>query len=95
MSPTQRVVFLHDLHRDQEAHYAAGWYQAVLSDGVQQATITASSVLSNPLLVLLWAVRFLLLGDTSAHCSWWKGSWYEQPEEHCWLLSHTNQQQEQ
>jgi hypothetical protein len=91
MSPTKLVFSLHDLHHDQESQYAHGWYQAVLSDGVQEATIKASSLLSQPLLGLLWAVRSLLLGASDSKCSWWKGSWYEAPEEHRWLFSRKNE----
>jgi len=92
MSSAKLVFFLQDLHHDHGSNYAHGWYQAVLSDGVQETTIKASSVLSNPLLTLLEAVQLLLLGETSANCSWWKGSWYEEPEQHCWLLSRKNKQ---
>ena len=53
MSPTKLVLSLQDLHHDYESNYTHGWYQAVLSDGVQEATIKASSLLSKPLLVLL------------------------------------------
>lgn len=86
------VLSLQDLPYEQESNYPQGWYQAVLSDGVQEATIKASSLLSQPLLVLLWAVRLLLLGATESTCFWWKGSWYEEPEEHRWLLSRKNEQ---
>src|SRR5690348_1084331 len=43
-----------------------GWWAATLSDGLQEATITASSIPSEPLLPLLWAVRLLLLGTSEA-----------------------------
>jgi len=37
-------------------------------------------------------VRLLLLGAAESQCSWWKGSWYEEPEEHRWLFSRNNEQ---
>lgn len=55
---------------------------AVLSDGIQEAIITASDIPSEPLLPLLWAVRLLLLGTSDTRCSWW-----EEPGEYRWLLS--------
>ena len=55
---------------------------AVLSDGVQEAIITASDIPSEPLLPLLWAVRLLLLGTSDTRCSWW-----EEPGEYRWLFS--------
>ncbi len=66
--------FLQNLHH--------GWWETVLSDGVQEATISASSIPSEPLLPLLWAVRLLLLGASEAKCSWW-----EEPGEYRWLFS--------
>ena len=59
-----------------------GWWGATLSDGLEEATITASSIPSEPLLPLLWAVRLLLLGTSEARCSWW-----EEPGEYRWLFS--------
>jgi hypothetical protein len=56
---------------------------AVLSDGIQEAIITASDIPSEPLLPLLWAVRLLLLGTSDTRCSWW-----EEPGEYRWLFSH-------
>lgn len=58
-----------------------GWV-ATLSDGVQEAIITASDIPSEPLLPLLWAVRLLLLGTSDTRCSWW-----EEPGEYRWLFS--------
>lgn len=55
---------------------------AVLSDGVQEAIITASDIPSEPLLPLLWAGRLLLLETSDARCSWW-----EEPGEYRWLFS--------
>jgi len=59
---------------------------AMLSDGVQETIITASSLPSEPLLPLLWAVRLLLLGTNDARCSWW-----EEPGEYRWLFSRHNE----
>jgi hypothetical protein len=56
-------AFTKDLHH--------GWWQAVLSDGTQQATIMASSFPEELLLPLLWAVRLLLLGANESTCTWW------------------------
>lgn len=64
-----------------QKHHHDGWL-AILSDGLQEATITASSIPSEPLLPLLWAVRLLLLGNSEARCSWW-----EEPGEYRWLFS--------
>lgn len=78
--PTPKLsFFLQNLHH--------GWWVAVLSDGVQEATITASSIPSEPLLPLLWAVRLLLLGASEAKCSWW-----EEPGEYRWLFSRQAEQ---
>ena len=46
------------------------WWEVLLSDGVHEATISASSVRSKSLLVLLRAVQLLLQGASSAKCSW-------------------------
>jgi hypothetical protein len=62
MSPKKLAFSLEDLHH--------GWWQAILSDGAQQATITASSIPEEPLLPLLWAVRLLLLGAEESKCTW-------------------------
>lgn len=59
---------------------------ATLSDGVQEAIITASDIPSEPLLPLLWAVRLLLLGTNDARCSWW-----EEPGEYRWLFARQNE----
>jgi hypothetical protein len=58
-----------------------GWV-AMLSDGDQEAIVTASDIPSEPLLPLLWAVRLLLLGTSDTRCSWW-----EEPGEYRWLFS--------
>jgi hypothetical protein len=71
--------FLQNLHH--------GWWQAVLSDGVQETTITASSIPIEPLLPLLRAVRLLLLGANEAKCSWW-----QEPGEYRWLFSRQDEQ---
>ena len=60
---------------------------AVLSDGVQEAIITASSVPSKPLLPLLQAVRLLLLGVSESKCSWWN-----EPGEYRWLFTRRGEQ---
>lgn len=46
------------------------WWEVLLSDGVHEATIWASSERSPSLLVLLKAVQLLLQGASSAKCSW-------------------------
>src|SRR5260221_5075938 len=79
MSSTKLVFSLQDLHH--------GWWQAVLSDGTQQATIMASSIPEEPLLPLLWAVRLLLLGADESKCTWW-----EEPGQYRWLFSRTEKQ---
>ena len=50
-----------------------GWV-AMLSDGDQEAIVTASDIPSEPLLPLLWAVRLLLLGTSDTRCSLLKKS---------------------
>ncbi|BCL79063.1 hypothetical protein ccbrp13_15280 [Ktedonobacteria bacterium brp13] len=60
---------------------------AVLSDSVQEAIITASSVPKPPLVPLLWAVRLLLMGASDAKCSWWN-----EPGEYRWLLTRQGEQ---
>lgn len=62
-------------------------WTATLSDGVQEATITASSIPEKPLLPLLWAARLLLLGASAARCSWW-----EEPGEYRWLFMRRDEQ---
>jgi hypothetical protein len=79
MSPTQLAFSLQDLHH--------GWWQAVLSDGAQQATITASSITGGPLLGLLWAVRLLLLGANESKCIW-----LVEPGQYRWLFVRTEKQ---
>ena len=79
MSSTKLVFSLQNLHH--------GWWQAVLSDGTQRATITASSIPEEPLLPLLWAVRLLLLGADESKCIWW-----EEPGQYRWLFSRTEKQ---
>jgi hypothetical protein len=79
MSPKKLAFSLEDLHH--------GWWQAILSDGAQQATITASSIPEEPLLPLLWAVRLLLLGAEESKCTWW-----EEPGQYRWLFSRTEKQ---
>ena len=79
MTSTKPVFFLQDLHH--------GWWQAVLSDGIQKATITASYTPQEPLLPLLWAVRSLLLGADESTCTWW-----EEPGQYRWLFSRTEKQ---
>ena len=73
MSATKFDFSLHKLHKD-------SWV-ATLSYGTQEVTITASSIPSEPLLPLLWAVRLLLMGTSEARCSWW-----EEPGEYRWLF---------
>ena len=58
MSTRKFDFSLQKLHRDK-------WI-ATFSGGLQVATITASSIPSEPLLLLLWAVRLLLLGTSEA-----------------------------
>lgn len=60
---------------------------ARLSDGVQEAIITASSIPEKPLLPLLWAVRLLLLRASDARCTWW-----EEPGEYRWLFTRQDEQ---
>lgn len=60
---------------------------ATLSDGVQEAIITASSVPEPPLVPLLWAVRLLLMGASDAKCSWWN-----EPGEYRWLFTRQREQ---
>jgi hypothetical protein len=79
MSPTKLVFSLQDLHH--------GWWQAVLSDGTKQVTLTASSVTGAPLLRLLWAVRLLLLGASESKCIW-----LVEPGQYRWLFSRTEEQ---
>ncbi len=79
MSPTKLVFSLQDLHH--------GWWQAVLSDGTEQVTLTASSVTGGPLLRLLWAVRLLLLGANESKCIW-----LVEPGQYRWLFSRTEEQ---
>lgn len=79
MSATKLDFSLQDLHH--------GWWQAALSDGSQQATITASSVTGGPLLRLLWAVRLLLLGANESKCIW-----LEEPGQYRWLFSRAEKQ---
>jgi hypothetical protein len=79
MPATKLVFSLHNLHH--------GWWQAVLSDGLQEAIITASAVPEEPLLPLLWAVRLLLLGANASQCTWWG-----EPGQYRWLFSRTEQQ---
>jgi hypothetical protein len=79
MSATKLVFSLQDLHH--------GWWQAVLSNGFQEATITGSAIPEEPLLPLLWAVRLLLLGANASRCIWWG-----EPGQYRWLFSRTEQQ---
>ena len=79
MSATKLGFSLQKLHQE-------SWV-AVLSDGVQEAIITASSVPDKPLLPLLWAVRLLLLGASDANCSWWN-----EPGEYRWLFTRQGEQ---
>lgn len=79
MAPTKLAFSLRSLHH--------GWWQAVLSDETQQATITASSVPEEPLVPLLWAVRLLLLGADESQCVWW-----EEPGQYRWLFSRIEKQ---
>ncbi len=79
MAETTLLFSLQDLHH--------GWWQAVLSDGLQQATLTASAVPEEPLLPLLWAVRLLLLGASESTCTWWG-----EPGQYRWLFSRTETQ---
>jgi hypothetical protein len=76
---TKLVFSLQKLHH--------GWWQAVLSDGIHEAILTASSVPSEPLLPLLWAVRLLLLGANESKCIWW-----EEPGQYRWLFSRIDEQ---
>lgn len=78
--PTTNFAFsLEKLHHER--------WVARISDGVQEAFITASSLPSEPLLPMLWAVRLLLLGASDARCSWW-----EEPGEYRWLFSRHDEQ---
>lgn len=79
MSPTKLVFSLQDLHH--------GWWQAALSDGTEQVTLTASSVTGGPLLRLLWAVRLLLLGANESKCTW-----LVEPGQYRWLFSRIEEQ---
>ncbi|HZT99097.1 MAG TPA: hypothetical protein VFA10_05525 [Ktedonobacteraceae bacterium] len=79
MSPAKFAFSLQDLHH--------GWWQAVLSDGIQEVTITASYTPQEPLLPLLWAIRSLLLGADESTCIWW-----EEPGQYRWLFSRTEKQ---
>jgi hypothetical protein len=79
MYPTKLVFSLQDLHH--------GWWQAVLSDGTQQATIRASYITGAPLLLLLWAVRLLLLGANESKCIW-----LVEPGQYRWLFVCTEKQ---
>lgn len=76
MSHTEFVFSLRDLHH--------GWWQADLSDGIQQITMTVSSIPQEPLLPMLSALRLLLLGARASTCIWW-----EEPGQYRWLFSHT------
>ena len=46
------------------------WWKVRLSDGVHEATISASSLRSKSLLALLGTVQLLLQGARKAKCSW-------------------------
>src|SRR6266568_7331105 len=73
--PSTKLFFsLQDLHH--------GWWVAMLSDGVNEATIKASYIPAEPLLPLLWAVRRLLLGANDSKCIWWG-----EPGQHRWLFT--------
>lgn len=62
-------------------------WATTLSDGVQEATITASSIPEKPLLPLLLAVLLLLLGIPDARCSWWR-----EPAIFSWLFTRQDEQ---
>jgi hypothetical protein len=76
---TKPVFSLQKLHH--------GWWQAVLSDSIHEVTLRASSVPSEPLLPLLWAIRLLFLGANESKCIWW-----EEPGQYRWLFSRRDEQ---